>query len=188
MNNRFKNGLAGRSRRLLSILIPLMLGQPQLSSADEFAINAGLAGAWANPATPGQGLFFDIDPTNRVIFLTWFTFVETDPQATSIIGHPGNRWFVAMGSYSEGSSALTLDLVETQGGIFDNPAAVTSLSVGSLNLNFRNCSEALMEFVFDDRRAQGQVDLTRLSSAEVCEVLAEQGDSGSTASTLSTPR
>jgi hypothetical protein len=134
-------------------------------------INAGMAGSWANPEIPGQGIFTDIDPSSRTVFMAWFTYGDTPVDAESVIGAPSNRWYVAVGEYSEGSNSVELALSETDGGIFDNPAPVTEEDIGQINLSFLSCSEVEMEFDFDNGGPQGQIELTRLTSSEVCETL-----------------
>lgn len=155
----------------LILLFWALLAPLQVANAEDFAINAGLSGSWANPAIPGQGLFVDIDPANGVVFLAWFTYGEVAAQAESIVAYPGNRWFIALGAFDESSTEVSMDLIETAGGIFDNPATVTEQTVGNLSLNFLNCSAAEMAFVFDDGAAQGEIELSRLTSSEVCETL-----------------
>lgn len=144
----------------------------QVNAEDGFVINAGLAGSWYNPETSGQGFFLDVDPDERTLFVAWFTHGDARPAASSIVGFPQNRWFVAQGTYAEGSTAVPMDLFETDGGIFDDPASVVTVTIGSLNLNFLNCSQATVEYTFDDGSAKGTIDLSRLASSEVCEALA----------------
>jgi hypothetical protein len=151
-----------------------MAGFVQAQDTGGLAINSGLAGSWANPDIPGQGFFIDVDPGNGVVFLAWFTYGVAEPGAASIIGHPGNRWFIALGHYEQESSVLILDLIQTDGGVFDDPVMVSEQTVGSLQLNFISCAEAELVFEFDDGSAQGQLQLTRLTSTEVCESLVTQ--------------
>lgn len=167
-------------RALFSTLSVLLVSSPawpaQTTATEDFTINAGLAGSWYNPETSGQGFFVDVDPASHTLFIAWFTHGVAPPGASSIVGSPHNRWFVAQGTYSEGSTEVPMDLLETEGGIFDNAAAVANLTIGNLTLNFLNCSEASVEFAFDDGSAQGHIDLSRLTSAEVCEALADNSN------------
>jgi hypothetical protein len=140
--------------------------------ADEFSINPGLSGSWANPDIPGQGIFLDVDPEFGVIFLAWFTYQEETEGSSAVIGYPKNQWLVAQGRVEPESSGAILDIIRTEGGLFDDPMPVSQQTVGRMDLNFLDCTEAWMDFAFDDGSAQGHLQLTRITSAEVCETLA----------------
>lgn len=186
MNHAENSHLFGRLRRLTPLIVlaaALPFGVAASGPAREstpipfplgegIAINAGLAGSWANEAIPGQGIFVDVDPANRVVFMAWFTYGDADPDAESVVGHPTNRWYVAVGNYAAGSNSVAMTLSETEGGIFDNPAEVTETEVGSLTLSFDSCTEAVMDFDFDNELGAGHIDLTRLTPATTCETLA----------------
>ena len=134
-------------------------------------INAGMAGSWANAEIPGQGLFVDVDPAARTVFLAWFTYTNEGSGSETIIGSSDNFWYVALGNYDEGNNEVTLTLIETSPGVFDQADPVEENEVGELTLTFQNCEAASMEFSFDDG-TQGQVDLVRLTAADVCQSLA----------------
>ena len=157
---------------MLSLTL-LILADSSAFAQQGIAINAGLSGSWANPAIPGQGIFTDVDPANRTVFMAWFTYGDTPDDAESVIGAASNRWYVAVGEYAEGSAAVEMALSETEGGIFDDPAAVSEQVVGNLTLSFANCTDATMEFTFDDGGPQGQIALTRLTPGEICEALSD---------------
>jgi len=157
---------------LSSVFITIMLAYSiALLAQQGISINAGMAGSWANPDVPGQGIFTDVDPENRTVFLAWFTYGDAPADPQSVIGAATNRWFVAVGEYEAGSSNVELSLSETSGGIFDNPAPVSENVVGSISLKFLSCGEAELGFTFDDGGEQGQIHLTRLTSTEVCETI-----------------
>lgn len=145
----------------------------QLNSLAGLSINAGMAGSWANAAIPGQGLFIDVDPSTRTVFLAWFTYAEAQSGTEAIIGNESNRWYVAVGNYEDAGNQVELSLIETDGGIFDQPGDVSETEIGSLILRFTTCEEASMDFSFIDGRASGNVELMRLTSAEVCESLTD---------------
>ena len=157
---------------LLGVMLLLAAGPAAPQEPGGFAINAGLAGAWANVAIPGQGLFVDIEPDQGTVFVAWFTFADSaDEGHAGLVGHPGNRWYVAQGSYVSGASVVSLALLATEGGGFNDPAEVATVRVGNLTLDFASCTQAIMEFSFDRGGPQGRVELMRLSPAEVCESL-----------------
>lgn len=158
-------GLAGfvllaMSSALWAARVPVSSGLP---------INAGMAGSWADPSTPGQGIFLDVDPDAGTVFLAWFTFRETENQNEAVIGNDANRWFVALGEYAQGAEAVEMMLFETSGGVFDQPSEVTETETGSLILRFFDCESAQLEFSLDDGSASGIVELRRLTSGEICE-------------------
>ena len=132
-----------------------------------FVINAGHAGAWFNPDTSGQGLFIEVEPASRFLFLSWFTYTD-DGSA-----HPAEqRWFTAQGSFS--GNGATLDLNETLGGAFDDPQAVTTTRVGTLELRFHDCESGEVTYRIDGEGLQGTFPLQRVvpGSAAPCQQLA----------------
>ena len=69
--------------------------------SETFQITEGLSGAWFNPATSGQGVYFEVLPAAGVIVMAWFTFDNEDPDAAvpSTVGDASNRWLTASGSF-----------------------------------------------------------------------------------------
>jgi hypothetical protein len=133
------------------------------------AINAGHAGAWFSPATAGQGLFIDVEPANRFLFLAWFTYTA------DASGQPQQqRWLTAQGEYAGDTATLTLH--ETLGGRFADPQAVTTTPVGQVTLAFADCANGQLSYRIDDEGLEGAFPLTRVfPGAELsCEQLAGQ--------------
>ena len=87
-------GLAGTMGPACSAL---WAAQPQDEAG--LPINVGMTGSWANSDIPGQGLFIDIDPANRTVFLAWFTYSDSPSASESTIGSASHRWFIALGNY-----------------------------------------------------------------------------------------
>jgi hypothetical protein len=143
--------------------------KPTAVAQDFIEPNFGHSGAWYNPEHPGQGFFFDINPELSLAWISWFTFKEAGPEDESVIGYPDNRWFVAMGTYSPGENEVTLTILETDGGSFDDSAPVTESEIGSIMLRFISCSEVELNFLFDESGLEGQIPLQRLTSTGVCE-------------------
>jgi len=135
-------------------------------SADGFTINAGHAGAWFNPVTPGQGQFIDVVPEEQFMFLSWFTYTN------AASGNPTEQhWYTAQGNYS-GDTAV-LDLFETLGGKFDDPQGVTTTQIGEITVSFSNCDQGQMSYSFDEEELLGEFPLIRVipGSDHVCEGL-----------------
>jgi hypothetical protein len=137
-----------------------------LSGIQDFEINAGIAGAWFNPANIGQGQFIDVEPEEQFMFISWFTF--TDAASDNPFEQ---HWFTAQGNYS--GNTASLDLFETLGGKFDDPQMVTTTRVGAVTLSFSDCEQGQMNYSFDEEELQGSFPLQRVigGSENVCEEL-----------------
>jgi hypothetical protein len=140
------------------------------SSPQAVDINAGMDGGWFEPATSGQGYFFDAHPNNDgggFLFLSWFTYGDDTAS--------GQRWLTAQGDYAAGSMA-EIDVFETTGGLFDDPQAVNTVKVGTLSLDFEDCNNAALSYTLDDDGLQGDAEITRVvpGSDALCNDLAAQ--------------
>ena len=130
-----------------------------------FQINLGLSGAWFNPETSGQGQFIDVEPGEKFMFISWFTYTDAASD------HPNEQqWYTAQGNYS--GNTAELELFETLGGKFDDPTPVNTTKVGTTTATFNDCGEGQMAYNFDDGR-QGQFPMQRVipGSDNVCEGL-----------------
>jgi len=132
--------------------------------AESRDINHGLAGAWFNPDTPGQGQLVDIDPENQFMFLSWFTYTNN-----SSVNPNEQHWFTAQGNYSGHTAELLL--YETLGGRFDDPQAVSTEPVGAATLSFTDCGSGLLNYSIDTWDLQGSFALRRAipGTENVCE-------------------
>ena len=138
-----------------------------------FSINPGLSGAWFNPQTPGQGFFLEVFPAINLVFLAWFTY-EVAPaggNSTAQVGHPGHRWLTAQGGFDGDTASLTVTL--TTGGVFDDAAAVTNTTDGTIQLQFSDCSSGELRYVLTTAGLNGTIPLARLANDNVplCESL-----------------
>jgi hypothetical protein len=151
-----------------------LLAPPQpAAEVEPFAINAGHSGAWFNPATSGQGQLIDIEPESQFMFLAWFTYTDANS------GNPNERhWLTAQGTYS-GATAV-LPVYETLGGKFDDPQAVSSSAIGTLELSFDDCANGLASYTIDTWEVDGSFPLSRAipGSENVCSGLAVADHSG----------
>jgi pro-kumamolisin-like protein/subtilase family protein len=130
----------------------------------------GLAGAWANPATPGQGFVLDLypdfySPGLGMLFGGWFTY------DTSAAG--GQRWYTIQSQVADGTSAATMAIYRTVGGRFDTPQPTNTAPVGSATLAFADCTHGTFAYHFDGGSI-GSIPLTRLLQNVDC------GPNGST--------
>jgi hypothetical protein len=66
-------------------------------------------------------------------------------------------------------------LYETTGGSFDDPQPPTTVPVGSLFIDFDDCRNAALSYMFDEDGSQGEIALTKVipDSEALCEELAQ---------------
>ena len=141
--------------------------QQQANSPQSVDINAGMDGAWFDEKTAGQGYLIDAHPNpggGNFIFVAWFTY--GNDTAT------GQRWLTAQGNY-EGSSAA-IDVYETTGGSFDDPQEVSTDKVGTMTIDFQDCSNALLTYSFTDEGLDNSVVISRTipGTQALCEDIA----------------
>jgi cysteine-rich repeat protein len=126
------------------------------SSTQAVDINAGMDGAWFDPATSGQGYLVDSYPKSdgsNFMFVAWFTFGEDTAS--------GQHWFTAQGGFS--GSLAELEVFETTGGSFDDPQAPATVKVGTMRIDFIDCSIAALTYILtDDGVVEGGVAIQRV--------------------------
>ena len=162
------SGVIGRKIYVLGGSTELGVGHNSLSTnevytAESPGINAGHSGAWFNPDTSGQGQFIDVVPEEQFMFISWFTFGDETAS--------GQRWLTAQGGI-EGSIA-EIDVFETTGGSFDDPEPVNTTKVGTMSLDFTDCSNAQLTYSLPADPAEGDIAITRVISGSqaLCEEL-----------------
>jgi hypothetical protein len=133
-----------------------------------FQINYGLTDAWFDTAFPGQGVFINVFPTSRTMFVGWFTFdlegfIASDP---IVLGAGEHRWLTAQGSYND--DVADLELYLTRGGLFNSeqPRPGTT-PYGSLHMKFNDCESALMQYSIPEAQIDGETSLSRASDQRV---------------------
>ena len=139
--------------------------------SESFIFNPGVAGVWFNPATDGQGMYFDVDPINNVFAAAWFTFDINPPSADELdgFGSKQQRWFAATGGID--SNVITLDLRTPAGGIFNDPAQVDLVpNSNDVTIEFFDCFSAEMTFSLDgpDGPIVDIIPLSRITPAPNC--------------------
>jgi hypothetical protein len=130
-----------------------------------FAINAAMSDAWYFPDTTGQGFLIIVWETEKLIFLSWFTYdTERPPEdVTAILGEPGHRWLTALGSY-EGDTAL-LDVFQSSGMIFDSavpPVVTEQLEGASIEIVWADCKEAVLKYNIPTLDLSGEIPIERI--------------------------
>jgi len=129
-------------------------------------INAGMDGSWFDPNTSGQGFFIDAYPDpegGNFIFVSWFTYGDDTAS--------GQRWLTAQGTFQ--GSVAEIDVHETTGGSFDDPLSPSTVKVGTLTLDFTDCSNAMLSYSLTDEALAGEIAVTRVvpGSEAMCEQL-----------------
>ncbi len=139
-----------------------------------FQITEGLNGAWANLDTLGQGILMEVYPDIPLLFAAWFTWDTTqpDPGETAVIGDPNHRWLTASGSFSDSTAVLDVGL--STGGIFDDPAPTGLESVGSMTIDFLDCSTAAVEYSVSGLERSFTMKKLADDNKATCEMLANQ--------------
>jgi cyclophilin family peptidyl-prolyl cis-trans isomerase len=141
-----------------------------------FEINPGLSGAWFNPETSGQGWLFDVieGETGLGFFVAWFTYDDNPPAADELdgFGSRQHRWFTASGDVSGDTAAL--DIFLNSGGVFNDPRETMIEPVGSMTIQFSDCTNAQLSFDFDaSDDKDGSVDIIRLSPDVFCQAIVD---------------
>ena len=141
-----------------------------------FEINPGVSGAWFNAETSGQGWLLDVivKEAGLDLFVAWFTYDTNPPPSDENDGFASrqHRWFTALGGVS--GDTAELDIFLSSGGVFNDPRATATESVGSLTIQFSNCTNAQLAFDFDDSdENDGMVDVTRLSPDVFCQTIVD---------------
>lgn len=103
----------------------------------------GLTGAWHNPAISGQGIQIEIyqdmiAPGIGYLYGEWATF--------AVGWENGQRWYSFGGTVQTGKTSSTLEILQTTGGNFNDPATPLTVPVGTMVLTFNDCNTAVMEY------------------------------------------
>jgi hypothetical protein len=133
-----------------------------------FQINYGLTDAWFDRTVPGQGVFINVFPKSRTMFVGWFTFDLEGfiPAVPITIGAGEHRWLTAQGRYYDDSADL--DLFLTKGGLFNQGQPKPNTTpYGNLHLQFSDCESSVMRFSVPQGQIEGDIHLSRVSSERV---------------------
>lgn len=112
------------------------------------------SGAWYDPATSGQGLMVDIDPSITTFFAAWYTFA---PAASADTGIARQRWFTLEdNTYTPGDLTLhDVPIISTTGGVFDQPSTVDVQQVGTADIAFTSCTSMTLKYTFTAGEFEG---------------------------------
>lgn len=143
-------------------LVLLTIGRFPAAQA-EVILGAGMSGSWYNPATSGQGVFLDVIPERKQVFMAWFTFAPHAP----VNGSAPLIWYTAYGEYNQGFASL--DVVKTSGGLFDQVTAVNNELVGYASIQFEDCGQAIMTYELFSPQLEGEFPLQRITPDVYCQ-------------------
>jgi len=124
-----------------------------------------LSGAWYNPATSGQGLVFDVNPIQNVLFAGWYTYASNAGQGS---GPAGQRWYTLQATLVPGTSSVnSIGIYDTTGGVFNQAAPIATHQVGNATLVYHSCSSATLAYTFTagaNAGLSGTLNLSRLGA------------------------
>lgn len=153
-----------------------IVGDYDVTPPEGFTMNAGLNDAWYFPGTAGQGFFLTVFPGQGKVFMGWFTYDTTLPDAsvTANLGDPGHRWLTAQGTFAGAQAELQIDSMS--GGLFDSEE-VTPVheASGSILLQFDDCASGSMYYDIPSIGQSGLIPIQRICGDNValCEQLHE---------------
>ncbi|MFC1720014.1 hypothetical protein ACFL00_02595 [Pseudomonadota bacterium] len=138
-----------------------------------FRINAGLAGSWYNPETPGQGFFLTFFQSLNKAFLGWFTYSNT----SSVGGDFAHRWMTAFGPFDV--TVAELDIDWTSNGTFEAARPEPEhFRDGTIELEFTDCKSGEIRYAWEGDGgarlgASGVIPIRRIvnDSTALCESL-----------------
>ena len=112
-------------------------------------IDQFLSGNWYEPTIGGQGMVFEFNPVNPIVFATWFTFVPNGEGG----GAETQRWYTLQidpGAYSPGTrNFYDIPIGLTVGGVFDDAPPSPSIGpVGTANLQVVDCDSMTLGYAF----------------------------------------
>ncbi|MEP7096508.1 MAG: S53 family peptidase [Dokdonella sp.] len=122
-----------------------------------------LSGAWYD--APGQGIVFDVNPTQNVLFAGWYTYAAN---AGTNSGPAGQHWYTLQATLVPGTSVLnSIGLYDTTGGAFNQAKPITTTQVGTASMVYNSCTSATLTYSFTagaNAGAYGTMHLVRLGA------------------------
>jgi hypothetical protein len=155
--------------RFLVRLVVAAVAAFGVSAGAHAAVNInqqGLTGAWANPATSGQGMVIELyqdllSVGTGYVFGTWYTF------DTTAGGADHGRWYTYQASVTEGASQADVIIYQSTGGTFAALGGATTKPIGTGTIAFDSCTSGTFTYLFEDGR-HGTIPLDRLMTNSSC--------------------
>lgn len=135
-------------------------------------LNGRLTGAWVEEGAADQGFLLSFsnpvpaageetgnpEDSELVVFLSWFTF---GPQGE-------NLWLAGNARFPQGSTEVSLPIVQVSSGEFMGSRAAERVEVGEIKLSARNCNALELDYDLDAiGLTSGQIRLQRLEALEI---------------------
>ncbi|MEP6939070.1 MAG: Ig-like domain-containing protein [Rudaea sp.] len=107
----------------------------------------GLSGGWFAKNTSGQGLVFDINPVEGLVFAAWYTFA---PNGAELGGTLAQRWYtLQLNNFVYGVTPIyNVPIYMTTGGVFGIKGSPVVEQVGTASVTFQSCTDATLAFTF----------------------------------------
>ena len=107
------------------------------------------------------------------MFVAWFTFDSAGGQKGGSIPGDEQRWFTAQGNYTDTRADLTM--FATRNGVFDDPTVPTTDAVGTMGIEFADCTNATITYDLPGFGLSGVIAATKLLADEICTLINEGG-------------
>ena len=106
------------------------------------------------------------DALEQSLFVAWYTYAIN---GQTIGGAASQRWYSLQSGFTPGTGTVAgIAIYETTGGVFNNPATVTTTQVGTASVVFHGCTSATLTYAFDAGSNNGQtgtIPLVRIAPA-----------------------
>ena len=122
-----------------------------------------LSGIWSVDGDSGQGVTFEVSPSQNAFFGGWYTYTA----GTLHGGAADQRWFTLQAPWTTHTHQLQATIYATSGGAFDANATTQTNAVGSGTLTINSCSSATFAYTFtsgENSGHSGTLHLTRLDT------------------------
>ncbi len=160
LDYRFSDGSERSGRIQLTRLLSNTTCSPSGDSGQP-AVPTLLSGAWADTSNSAQGLVFDMNAEDNVIFAGWYTY--------SAVGNQGDdassqRWYTLQATFQPGTNTPnSVGIYETVGGAFNAHGSTETTQVGTAQLRFSSCSSATLDYTFTEGANSGHSGTLHLS-------------------------
>jgi Leucine-rich repeat (LRR) protein len=154
----------------LTRLTPSVACSPSGAQPPVPSTNTLLSGAWYDPSTAGQGLVFDLNAENGVLFAAWYTYAVNGTRIDPI---GAQRWYTLQARIASDTRTFhDVTIYSTTGGLFDGTYSLPedgqtqTTAVGSADVTFETCSTLTIDYRFTAGEllgASGTLHLSRLS-------------------------
>ncbi len=124
-----------------------------------------LSGNWFDSSLNGQGIQFEFNQAQQLLFAPWYTYALNGSQFGAVPS--SQRWYTLQlaGVDPAATSFHDIAIHSTTGGVFDSSHPTVTTRVGSADLVFQTCGSATLTYAFDageNTGRTGSIDLVRV--------------------------